>query len=172
MDTNQNSGVKKVNQETEEKAIQEAQAAKDAQTEADDLKAQATDAKDSTEKDELLSKARKREEEAHGHSQEATRIASGAWQWTLGGVGVGTGIGTGTGAVVGTLVGTIASIPFAGLGGLVGLSVGIIHGPGQPQQQKDKPLSEEEKPRAVIQALDQSRDAGKGAGPGNRGDKD
>ena len=162
---NLKSNPNKVDPETEKKVADEAQAAKDAQTEADNLKTQAADAKDDAGRDALLDKARQREEDAHGHSQEATRIASGAWQGTIGGVGVGTGLGTGTGAVVGTLVGTIASIPFAGLGALVGLPVGMIHGPfvggGEDGDQK-KPPSEDEQHRAVIQALDQSQGGGGG----------
>lgn len=141
---------------TEQKVIEEAEEAKKAQNEADDLKSQASNATDQATKDDLLAKSKKREEEAHGHSQEATRIASGAWQGTIGGVGVGTGLGTGTGAVVGTLVGTIASIPFAGLGALVGLPVGMIHGPfvGDKNQKRDEPPSADEQHQAVLRALD------------------
>lgn len=148
---------------TEEKVIQEAEAAKKLQAEADDLKSQAEEATDQATKDDLLEKSRKREEEAHGHSQEATRIASGAWQGAVGGVGVGTGLGTGTGAVVGTLVGTIASIPFAGLGALVGLPVGMVHGPfvgGDKDQKRDQPPSEDEQHQAVLKALDGAREGG------------
>lgn len=142
---------------TEQKVIKEAEAAKKAQGEADDLKSQANDAADQATKDDLLARSKEREEEAHGHSQEATRIASGAWQGTVGGVGVGTGLGTGTGAVVGTLVGTIASIPFAGLGALVGLPVGMVHGPfvgGDKNEERDQPPSEDEQHQAVLKALE------------------
>lgn len=153
-----------ISPETEQKVIDEAKAAKIAQEDADTLKSQASNASDDAERDELLAKSKIREDEARTHTKEARRIASGAWQGTVGGAGIGTGVGTGAGAVVGTLVGTIASIPFAGLGALIGLPVGLLHGPfvgkGGNQEQQGEPPSEDEQHRAVIQALDQAEEKG------------
>ena len=149
-----------INPETEQKVTDEANAAKNAQQEADDLKQQASNADTEAERDELLAKSDKREQEARSHSKEARQIASSAWQGTAGGAGIGSGLGAGTGTVVGTLVGTIATIPFAGLGALIGLPVGLIHGPfvgtGQDKDksQKDETPSEDEQHRAVIKAVD------------------
>jgi hypothetical protein len=144
--------------ETEQKVADEANAAKDAQQEADDLRQQAEQTDDATERDELLAKADLREQEARSHSKEARQIASSAWQGTVGGAGIGSSVGAGTGAVVGTLVGTIATIPLAGLGALIGLPVGLIHGPfikmTQGKAQPKEPPSEDEQHRAVIQAVD------------------
>ncbi|KAK0386791.1 hypothetical protein NLU13_6627 [Sarocladium strictum] len=146
--------------ETEKKVAEEAQAAKDAQEEADSLKRRADATESEESRDQLLSESALREEEARGHSKEARNIASSAWQGTAAGAGIGTTLGTGTGAIVGTLVGTIATIPMAGLGALIGLPVGLIHGPffsgsgqGRSEGQTDAP-SEDEQHRAVIQALD------------------
>ena len=155
---------------TEQKVVEEARAAKEAQEEADSLKHQADATDDKAERDRLLAKSEARETEARTHSKEARQIASSAWQGTVGGAGIGTGVGTGTGAVVGTLVGTIATIPMAGLGALIGLPVGLIHGPfvqtgGQGQAERGEPPSEDEQHRAVIQALGAAQeDDAKGGG--------
>jgi hypothetical protein len=158
------SGNGQISPETEQKVADEARAAKEAQEEADSLKQQASITEDDTERDKLLARSKKRETEAHTHSKEARQMASSAWQGTVGGAGIGTGVGTGTGAVVGTLVGTIASIPMAGLGALIGLPVGLIHGPfvqtGGNQAPEDQPPSEDEQHRAVIKALDASKQGG------------
>lgn len=158
------SGSSDISPETEKKVEEEARAAKDAQEEADSLKKQADEADDKDEKDKLMAKSEKREEEARGHSKEARQLATSAWQGTVGGAGIGSGVGAGTGAVVGTLVGTIATIPMAGLGALIGLPVGLIHGPfvktGQDQGQQKEPPSEDEQHQAVIQSLDAMKQGG------------
>lgn len=152
-----------VDPETEQKVVEEAQAAKSAQEEADDLKRQAEATDDEMERDKLLAQSELRGKEARDHSKEARNVASSAWQGTAAGAGIGTGIGTGTGAVVGTLVGTIATIPMAGLGALVGLPVGLIHGPffgggkeGDEEKSTEAP-SEDEQHQAVIKALDSAK---------------
>lgn len=146
------------------KVADKAHAAREAQEEADSLKHQASTTDDKAEQDKLLAKSEVREKEARTHSKEARQIATSAWQGTMGGAGIGTGVGTGTGAVVGTLVGTIASIPMAGLGALIGLPVGLIHGPfvqsGHDQAQRDQTPSEDEQHHAVIQALDAVQERG------------
>jgi hypothetical protein len=158
------SGNSQISPETEQKVADEARAAKEAQEEADSLKRQASITENEAERDKLLARSEARETEAHTHSKEARQMASSAWQGTVGGAGIGTGVGTGTGAVVGTLVGTIASIPMAGLGALIGLPVGLIHGPfvqtSRNQAPEGRPPSEDEQHRAVIQALDASEDGG------------
>jgi hypothetical protein len=156
-DTGLSGKTQNISSEDEQKVVAEAKAAKEAHQDADDLRAQAEKASDDAERDKLLAKAQEREDESRAHSKEARDIASGAWQGTVGGVGVGTGIGTGTGAIVGTLVGTIASVPFAGLGALVGLPIGLIHGPfvgGKDQKSGGQNPSEDEQHQAVIQAVD------------------
>lgn len=156
-DTKSGSGASKISPEIEQKVAAEAKAAKEAQEKADSLKNQASTADDEAERDELLAKSEAHEKEARTHSKEARHIASSAWQGTVGGAGIGTGIGAGTGAVVGTLVGTIATIPMAGLGALIGLPVGLLHGPflktGQDQGKQGRPPSEDEQHHAVIQAV-------------------
>lgn len=167
LDAMPDSGTSKIGPEMEQRVAKEARAAKEAQEEADSLKHQASTTDDKAERDELLAKSESREKEARTHTKTARRIASSAWQGTVGGAGLGAGVGTGTGAVVGTLVGVIAAIPMAGLGALIGLPVGLLHGPfvqtGQVPVQQGQPPSEDEQHRAVIQAFDTVQgDGGKG----------
>ncbi|KAH8894613.1 hypothetical protein GQ53DRAFT_744727 [Thozetella sp. PMI_491] len=147
-----------VAEDVQQKVLDKAKAAKEAQEAADVLSYQASLTSDETERDTLLTESKKKEKEAHGHSKEARRIASGAWQGTVGGAGIGSTVGAGLGAVVGTLVGTIATIPIAGLGALIGLPVGLIHGPffktDPGQLGRTEAPSEDEQHRAVIQALE------------------
>lgn len=160
-DTNLGGKTQNISSEAEQKVVAEAKAAKQAHQDADNLRSQAENASDDAERNELLAKSQEREDESRAHSKEARQIASGAWQGTVSEAGVGTGIGTGTGAVVGTLVGTIASIPMAGLGALIGLPVGLLHGPfvqGPGQKTEGQAPSEDEQHRAVIQAVDRFQD--------------
>ncbi|KEY74982.1 hypothetical protein S7711_10446 [Stachybotrys chartarum IBT 7711] len=151
-----------VGADIEAKVLEQAKTAKEAQEAADHLKYQATCTEDQEEKERLLAEATEKEKEAKSASKAARRIASGAWQGTLSGVGIGSGVGAGVGTVVGTLVGTIAAIPMAGLGALVGLPVGLIHGPffkpdggggGDEGSKKDEGPSEDEQHEAVIKAV-------------------
>ncbi|KAF7351768.1 hypothetical protein MSAN_01610200 [Mycena sanguinolenta] len=124
----------------EDKIVEAAHAASQAQKLADDLKVRALAAEDEGTKARLLAESKAKEVEARKHSRRAHRLASGGWQGGARGAGVGATIGVGLGAVVGTLVGTIASIPTTGLGFLVGVPVGWIHGPwiGGERKEKDK----------------------------------
>ncbi|KAH8170001.1 hypothetical protein LIA77_10545 [Sarocladium implicatum] len=156
-------GKPQVDPETEQKVAEEAQAAKSAQQEADDLKRQAESTNSDDERDKLLAQSELREKEARDHSKEARSLATSAWQGSAAGAGIGTGLGTGTGALVGTLVGTIATIPMAGLGALVGLPVGLIHGPffETGKGKKAEAPSEDEQHEAVLKALDTVKDKDK-----------
>ncbi|KAJ6494401.1 hypothetical protein C8R45DRAFT_1212394 [Mycena sanguinolenta] len=124
----------------EEQIVEAAHAAAHAQKLADDLKARASAAEDEETKARLLAESKAKDVEARKHSRRAHRLASGGWQGGARGAGVGATIGVGLGAVVGTLVGTIASIPTTGLGFLVGVPVGWVHGPwiGGERKKKDE----------------------------------
>ncbi len=142
----------------QQKVVEKAKASKAAQEAADQLKYQASLCSSDEERQHLLEESRKKEKEAHANSQAARRLASGAWQGTVGGAGVGSSVGAGLGTAVGTLVGTIAAIPMAGLGALIGLPIGLIHGPffkvASEKEEGDQPPSEEEQHTAVIRAVD------------------
>ncbi|KAJ7044795.1 hypothetical protein C8F04DRAFT_1351335 [Mycena alexandri] len=125
----------------EEQVAEAARAASQAQKLADDLKARALAAEDPETNARLLTEAKAKEVEARKLSRRAHRLASGAWQGGAQGAGVGAVVGVGLGAAVGTLVGAIASVPTTGLGFLVGVPVGWIHGPwvgGEKKEDKDK----------------------------------
>jgi len=136
-----------------------ARAAKQTQQEADDLKQKALVTTDTQERDTLLKESRQEEAEARKHSKEARRMASGAWQGAAHGAGIGVAVGGGLGTVTGTLVGTLAAIPTTGLGTLIGIPVGMIHGPwmkaddgpGRPSQEE---ATEEQQHRAVLEAVE------------------
>ncbi|KAJ6548616.1 hypothetical protein B0H19DRAFT_1161435 [Mycena capillaripes] len=113
-----------------------ARAASQAQKLADDLKARALAAEDPETNARLLAESRAKEIEARKHSRRAHRLASGGWQGGARGAGVGAVIGVGLGAVVGTIVGAVASVPTTGLGFLVGVPVGWIHGPWVGREKK------------------------------------
>ncbi|KAJ7339696.1 hypothetical protein DFH08DRAFT_938634 [Mycena albidolilacea] len=117
-----------------------ARAASQAQKLADELKARALVTEDPETKAHLLAESRAKEVEARKHSRRAHRLASGGWQGGARGAGAGAVIGAGLGAVVGTLVGAIASVPTTGVGFLVGVPVGWIHGPwvGLPGRKPDE----------------------------------
>ncbi|KAF7339041.1 hypothetical protein MVEN_01980300 [Mycena venus] len=124
----------------EDQVAEAARAASQAQKLADDLKARALAAEDSETRARLLAESRAKEVEARKHSRRAHRLASGAWQGGARGAGVGAVVGVGLGTVVGTLVGAIATVPTTGLGFLVGVPVGWIHGPwvGRERRKEDK----------------------------------
>jgi hypothetical protein len=109
--------------------VEAARLAKKAQQTADDLKQQALAAVSPEDKQLLLADAERKEKEARKHSKKAHRLASGTWQGAVNGGSIGAAVGVGLGTVIGTLVGTIASIPTTGLGVLVGIPVGWLHGP-------------------------------------------
>ncbi|KAF8197746.1 hypothetical protein K438DRAFT_1824582 [Mycena galopus ATCC 62051] len=120
--------------------VEAARAASQAQKLADDLRARAMAAEDPETKERLLAESKAKEIEARKNSRRAHRLASGGWQGGARGLAVGAAVGTGLGTVVGTLVGAIASIPTTGVGVLVGVPVGWIHGPwvGPGAKTKDK----------------------------------
>ncbi|KAJ7195962.1 hypothetical protein GGX14DRAFT_545813 [Mycena pura] len=109
--------------------VEAARAASQAQKLADDLKARALASEDPETKEKLLAESKAKEIEARKNSRRAHRLASGVWQGGARGLAAGAAIGAGLGTVVGTLVGAIVSIPTTGVGVLVGVPVGWIHGP-------------------------------------------
>jgi len=105
------------------KAVEEAQgAASEAQKRHDE-----TD--DPEEKAHALEEKAKQEKKAKSELKIVQRLQSGVWQGGAGGAGIGAGVGMGVGTVVGSLVGGVTAIPTTGLGALVGVGTGAIHGP-------------------------------------------
>jgi hypothetical protein len=123
-------GLTQSRNDSESSAVLDAgRAAQKAQQVAHDLRRQASEALNPEEKQRLLLQSRKKFVEARKCSKKAHRLASGAWQGGTRGAGIGAAVGMGLGTVIGTLVGTLVSIPTTGLGVLVGVPVGWLHGP-------------------------------------------
>lgn len=79
--------------------------------------------------EELESKARELDKQATRLLKTARRLESGWMQGGAAGAGIGAGVAAGLGTAVGTLVGGIAAVPTTGLGILVGVGTGLVHGP-------------------------------------------
>lgn len=116
-------------------------------------KARAEATEDLEERAHLFEEAAKQDKRAQAAIKAANRLQSGVWQGGAGGAGIGAGIGTGVGAVVGSLVGGVTAIPTTGLGLLVGVGAGAIHGPwvtmmGKKEGEGDEveTMEEDEKP--------------------------
>lgn len=103
--------------------------AEEAASKSQNAKDRAEASSDPDEKAILLEEAAKEEKRAKAANKAADRLQSGVWQGGAGGGGIGAGIGAGVGAAVGTLVGGVAAIPTTGLGMLVGVGAGAVHGP-------------------------------------------
>ncbi|KAJ7247130.1 hypothetical protein B0H12DRAFT_1072968 [Mycena haematopus] len=88
------------------------------------------------------------------------------------GRGTGRMVGFGLGAAVGTLVGAIASIPTTGVGFLVGVPVGWIHGPwvGRGGKKNDKHLSGDGTEREAEEV--EAKEGGQSNGPDEAEDSD
>lgn len=112
-----------------QKSVTVAKRVVELQKTAEGLKQRATSAVNPKERVRLLQEAYEKEVEAHGQSNYAKRLQSGAWQGVTAGGGIGGGVALGTGAAVGTLVTGLVSVPTVLLGGLIGAGVGSIHGP-------------------------------------------
>ena len=98
------------------------EAATQAQEEAEKLE-------DPEERETALAEAAKQNDIAKREMKIVQRLQSGVWQGGLGGAGIGAGVGMGVGTAVGTLVGGVTAIPTTGLGALIGVGTGAIHGP-------------------------------------------
>ncbi|KAJ7649815.1 hypothetical protein FB45DRAFT_886070 [Roridomyces roridus] len=127
----------------DDEVAEAARLASQAQALADDLKARAQTTEDPDTSARLLEESSAKQAEARKHSRRAHRLASGAWQGGTWGASMGAAIGVGLGATVGTLVGAIATIPTTGVGFLVGVPVGWIHGPWVGRKTKEQGNSAE-----------------------------
>jgi hypothetical protein len=79
--------------------------------------------------EELEAKARAIDRQATKLLKTARRLESGWMQGGAAGAGIGAGIAAGIGTTVGSIVGGIAAVPTTGLGILVGVGTGLVHGP-------------------------------------------
>ena len=146
-------------QTTKEKILSQAtealKEAEEAQAAALQAYKRADEIDDPEEKKKTLEEAAKHDKKAKSAIKSAQRLQSGVWQGGASGAGIGAGIGAGVGTVVGSIVGGVAAIPTTGVGLLVGMGTGAIHGPwvklGEERQKGGK------------------KDEGKGEGSGNEG---
>ena len=109
-------------------AAAQAEAALSSYKTASTLREAADAIRDPAKREKYLRDAYNKEIEAHGNSKKARMLQSGAFQGTVGGVGIGAVVAGGLGTVVGTVVGTVTAVPATAVGGLVGAGVGLGHG--------------------------------------------
>lgn len=103
---------------------------------AEEAQAAAKEARERADSTENEEEAAHHLEEAGQHEKKfkqemkiAQRLQSGVWQGGAAGAGMGAGVAGGVGTLVGGLVGGVTAIPTTGLGLLVGVGTGAVHGP-------------------------------------------
>ena len=141
-------------QTTKEKILSQAtealKEAEEAQAAALQAYKRADEIDDPEEKKKTLEEAAKHDKKAKSAIKSAQRLQSGVWQGGASGAGIGAGIGAGVGTLVGGLVGGVTSIPTTGLGLLVGMGTGAVHGPWVKfEKEKGEEEKEEERVNAA-----------------------
>ncbi|KAF3061704.1 hypothetical protein GL218_03092 [Daldinia childiae] len=118
---------------TKEKLIEEItsriEESKKLQEEAVQLHKQADEAVDPDVAEDLKFRARELDMKAAKLLKIAKRLESGWLQGGATGAGIGAGIAGGLGVTVGSLVSGLVAIPTTGIGILVGMGTGLVHGP-------------------------------------------
>ncbi|KAI0113203.1 hypothetical protein F4814DRAFT_449652 [Daldinia grandis] len=118
---------------TKEKLIEEItsriEESKKLQEESVQFHKQADEAEDPDVAEDLKFRARELDRKAAKLLKTAKRLESGWLEGGVTGAGIGAGIAGGLGITVGSLVSGLVAIPTTGIGILVGMGTGLVHGP-------------------------------------------